>query len=145
MSKIWLWLAKKLALNALSKWFKSRFSKKDYREIYKPISEASYLNQKCEYKKPKYSKLKQLVISLIIYAFMMSLAYNILLIRECAELKENLEFILEQAQKLNEENQAMIDSLAKTKSNQHLKDNFKTMKIKKEGGKYVEKYSIEPK
>lgn len=141
MSKIWLWLAKKLALSALSKWFKSRFGKKDYREIYKPISEASYLNQKCEYKKPKYSKLKQLIISLIIYAFMMSLAYNILLIRECAELKENLEFVLSEAQRLNEENQAMIDSLAKPQ----VKQEFKRVEIKKEKGKYVEKYSIEPK
>lgn len=141
MSKIWLWLAKKLALSALSKWFKSRFGKKDYREIYKPISEASYLNQKCEYKKPKYSKLKQLVISLIIYAFMMSLAYNILLIRECAELKENLEFVLEEAQRLNNENQQMIDTLAKPQ----VKKEFKRVEIKKEKGKYVEKYSIEPK
>lgn len=141
MSKIWLWLAKKLALSALSKWFKSRFGKKDYREIYKPISEASYLNQKCEYKKPKYSKLKQLVISLIIYAFMMSLAYNILLIRECAELKENLELVLSEAKRLNEENQAMIDSLAKPQ----VKQEFKRVEIKKEKGKYVEKYSIEPK
>lgn len=141
MSKIWLWLAKKLALSALSKWFKSRFGKKDYREIYKPISEASYLNQKCEYKKPKYSKLKQLVISLIIYTFMMSLAYNILLIRECAELKENLEFVLEEAQRLNNENQQMIDTLAKPQ----VKKEFKRVEIKKEKGKYVEKYSIEPK
>lgn len=141
MSKIWLWLAKKLALSALSKWFKSRFGKKDYREIYKPISEASYLNQKCEYKKPKYSKLKQLVVSLIIYTFMMSLAYNILLIRECAELKENLEFVLEEAQRLNDENQQMIDTLAKPQ----VKQEFKRVKIKKEKGKYVEKYSIEPK
>lgn len=141
MSKFWLWLAKKLALSALSKWFKNRFGKKDYREIYKPISEASYLNQKCEYKKPKYSKLKQLVTSLIIYTFMMSLAYNILLIRECAELKENLEFVLEEAQRLNDENQQMIDSLAKPQ----VKQEFKRVEIKKEKGKYVEKYSIEPK
>lgn len=141
MSKIWLWLAKKLALSALSKWFKSRFGKKDYREIYKPISEASYLNQKCEYKKPKYSKLKQLVISLIIYTFMMSLAYNILLIRECAELKENLVFVLEEAQRLNNENQQMIDTLAKSQ----VKKEFKRVEIKKEKGKYVEKYSIGPK
>lgn len=141
MSKIWFWLAKKLALSAFSKWFKNHFGKKDYREIYKPISEASYLNQKCEYKKPKYSKLKQLVISIIIYAFMMSLAYNILLIRECAELKENLDFILEQAQKLNNENQAMIDTLAKPQ----VKQEFRRIEIQKEKGKYVEKYFIEPK
>lgn len=141
MSKIWLWLAKKIASNYLGKKIKELFAKKDYREIYKPISEASYLNQKCEYKKPKYSKLKQLIISLIIYAFMMSLAYNILLIRECAELKENLEFVLNEAQKLNDENQQMIDSLAKPQ----VQKEFKRVEIKKEKGKYVEKYSIEPK
>lgn len=72
---------------------------------------------------------------------MMSLAYNILLIRECAELKENLEFVLEEAQRLNDENQQMIDTLAKPQ----VKQEFKRVEIKKEKGKYVEKYSIEPK
>ena len=141
MSKIWLWLAKKLALESLSKWIKSLFSKKDYREVYKPISEASYLESRCEYKKPKYAKLKKFFVSIIIYTFMLSLAYNILLIREVAELKENLDFILEQAQKLNDENQQMIDMLAKPQVRQE----FKRVEILKEKGKYVEKYSIEPK
>lgn len=141
MSKIWLWLAKKLALSALSKWIKSLFGKKDYREIYKPISEASYLESRCEYKKPKYAKLKKFFVSIIIYTFMLSLAYNILLIREVAELKENLEFVLDEAQRLNNENQAMIDSLAKPQ----VKQEFKRVEIQKEKGKYVEKYSIEPK
>lgn len=72
---------------------------------------------------------------------MMSLAYNILLIRECAELKDNLEFVLEEAQRLNDENQQMIDTLAKPQ----VKQEFKRVEIKKEKGKYVEKYSIEPK
>lgn len=139
MSKIWLWLAKKLALNALSKWFKSRFGKKDYREIYKPISESSYLQSQCH--KPKHSKAKRWVVLVIIYSFTLSIAYNILLIRECAELKENLDFVLEQAQRLNDENQAMIDTLAKPQ----VKQEFKRIEIKKEKGKYVEKYSIEPK
>lgn len=119
------------------------FSKKDYREVYKPISESSYLNNTCH--KPKHSKAKKWVVLVIIYSFTLSIAYNILLIRECAELKENLDFILSEAQRLNDENQQMIDSLAKTKSNQHLKENFKTMKIQKESGKYVEKYTIESK
>lgn len=141
MSKIWLWLVKKLALNVLSKWIKSLFGKKDYREVYKPISEASYLESRCEYKKPKYAKLKKFFVSIIIYTFMLSLAYNILLIREIAELKENLDFILEQAQKLNDENQQMIDTLAKPQVRQE----FKRVEIQKEKGKYVEKYSIEPK
>ena len=141
MSKIWLWLAKKLALESLSKWIKSLFGKKDYREVYKPISEASYLEARCEYKKPKYTKLKKFFVSIIIYTFMLSLAYNILLIREVAELKENLDFILEQAQKLNNENQQMIDTLAKPQ----VKQEFKRVEIQKEKGKYVEKYSIEPK
>lgn len=139
MSKIWLWLAKKLALNALSKWFKNRFGKKDYREIYKPISEASYLDSTCH--KPKYSKAKRWVVLVIIYFFTLSFAYNILLIREVAELKENLDFILEQTQRLNDENQQMIDTLAKPQ----VKQEFKRVEIKKEKGKYVEKYSIEPK
>ena len=141
MNKIWLWLAKKLALESLSKWIKSLFGKKDYREVYKPISEASYLEARCEYKKPKYAKLKKFFVSLIIYTFMLSLAYNILLIREVAELKENLDFILEQAQKLNNEHQQMIDTLAKPQ----VKQEFKRVEIQKEKGKYVEKYSIEPK
>ena len=141
MSKIRLWLAKKLALNVLSKWIKSLFVKKDYREVYKPISEASYLESRCEYKKPKHTKLKKFFVSIIIYTFMLSLAYNILLIREVAELKENLDFILEQAKKLNDENQQMIDTLAKPQ----VKQEFKRVEIQKEKGKYVEKYSIEPK
>lgn len=141
MSKIWLWLVKKLALNVLSKWIKSLFSKKDYREVYKPISEASYLESRCEYKKPKYAKLKRFFVSIIIYTFMLSLAYNILLIREIAELKENLDFILMQAQELNDENKQMVDILAEPQ----LKQEFKRIEIQKEKGKYVEKYSIEPK
>lgn len=132
-------LAKKLALNALSKWFKNRFGKKDYREIYKPISESSYLQNQCH--KPKHSKAKRWVVLIIIYFFTLSFAYNILLIREVAELKENLDFILEQTQKLNDENQQMIDTLAKPQ----VKQEFKRVEIKKEKGKYVEKYSIEPK
>lgn len=132
-------LTKKLALSALSKWFKNLFGKKDYREIYKPISESSYLQSQCH--KPKHSKAKRWVVLIIIYLFTLSFAYNILLIRECAELKENLEFVLEEAQRLNDENQQMIDSLAKPQAKQE----FKRVKIKKEKGKYVEKYSIEPK
>lgn len=141
MSKIYFWLVKKLALESLSKWTKSIFGKKDYREVYKPISEASYLESRCEYKKPKYTKLKKFFVSIIIYTFMLSLAYNILLIREIAELKENLDFILEQAQELNDENQQMVDILAEPQ----LKQEFKRIEIQKEKGKYVEKYSIEPK
>lgn len=141
MSKIWLWLVKKLALNGLSKWIKRLFGKKDYREVYKPISEASYLESRCEYKKPKYAKLKKIFVSIIIYTFMLSLAYNILLIREIAELKENLEFVLDEAQRLNDENKQMVDILAEPQ----LKREFKRIEIQKEKGKYVEKYSIEPK
>ena len=139
MSKIWLWLAKKLASNVLSKWIKSLFGKKDYREVYKPISETSYLQNKCH--KPKHSKAKRWVMLITIYIFVLSVAYNILLVREVAELKENLDFILEQAQKLNDENQQMIDMLAKPQVRQE----FKRVEILKEKGKYVEKYSIEPK
>lgn len=135
MSKIWLMLAK--ALNG--KWIKSLFDKKDYREVYKPISEASYLQNKCH--KPKHSKAKRWVMLITIYIFVLSIAYNILLIREVAELKENLDFILEQAKKLNDENQQMIDTLAKPQAKQE----FKRVEIQKEKGKYVEKYSIKPK
>lgn len=141
MSKIYFWLVKKLALNALTKWIKRLFGKKDYREVYKPISEASYLESRCEYKKPKYAKLKRFFVSIIIYTFMLSLAYNILLIREIAELKENLDFILMQAQELNDENKQMVDILAEPQ----VKQEFKRIEIQKEKGKYVEKYSIEPK
>lgn len=141
MSKIYFWLVKKLALNVLSKWIKRLFGKQDYREVYKPISEASYLESRCEYKKPKYAKLKRFFVSIIIYTFMLSLAYNILLIREIAELKENLDFILMQAQELNDENKQMVDILAEPQ----LKREFKRIEIQKEKGKYVEKYSIEPK
>lgn len=115
------------------------FNKKDYREIYKPISEASYINNTCH--KPKHSKAKRWVVLIIIYLFTLSIAYNILLIRECAELKENLDFVLEEAQRINNENQQMIDILAKPQ----VKQGFKRVEIKKEKGKYVEKYSIEPK
>lgn len=136
-----LYICKKIASNYLGKLFYKYFAKTDYREVYKPISEASYLEKQTQIKKPKYAKFKRVVISLIIYCFMLSLAYNILLIRECVELKENIEFILEEVKRLNDENQKMIDSIAKPEAKQE----FKRIKIKKEGGKYVEKYTIEPK
>lgn len=141
IKKFALYICKKIASNYLGKLFSKYFAKKDYREVYKPISEASYLEKQTQIKKPKYTKLKQTVISLTIYSLMLSLAYNILLIRECAELKENIELILEEAKRLNDENQKMVDSLVKPEARQE----FKRIEIKKEGGKYVEKYTIEPK
>ncbi len=95
------------------------FGKIDYKASYNAISEASYLestiNQQCH--RPKYTKLKKFFTSLVIYLLFMSLALNIMIIRENAELKEHIAYIADALIQLNEE-QAQIESQRQDKPKQ---------------------------
>lgn len=76
----------------------------NYKDSYNAITEANYLQsqvmQSCY--KPKYRRLKNFVVSLTIYLLFISLAYNIMLVRELANTREHLSFILGKLQKINE-------------------------------------------
>lgn len=99
-------------------YIKQKFFIKDYKSSYNAISEANYLEQKLY--KPKYTKLKQFVVSLTIYLLFLSLAFNIMTIRENVELKEHLAYVTDALIQLNEE-QAEIQSQRDTPQKSNVK------------------------
>lgn len=104
-------------LNRLKAWLKCKILGKncDYRSAYNAISEANYLDQQVEKNqfKPKYTKIKNFIVSFNLYLLIMSLGYNILLLRELDETREYLDTILEELQSSNEQHNDFMQNLPK--------------------------------
>ena len=92
IKRFWQWLKTKI------------FGRIEYKDS-NAISEAKYLeiqiNHTCY--KPKYSKLKNFIVSFTIYLLFMSMAYNILLIRELNNTREYLLSILNELYEIADE------------------------------------------
>ena len=90
------------------------FGRIDYKDSYNAISEAKYLETQINYK-PKYRKLKNFIVSLTIYLLFMSMAYNILLIRELDNTREYLLSILNELHEINADERILqsIEAISK--------------------------------
>lgn len=93
------------------------FGRIDYKDSYNAISEAKYLETQINHTcyKPKYRKLKNFIVSLTIYLLFMSMAYNILLIRELDNTREHLLSILNELHEINADEKILqsIEAISK--------------------------------
>ena len=71
--------------NLINRTFKS---KTNYADAYKPISEAAYLESKI--KKPKYRLFTKFAVYTLLYTYILSVSFNILLIRKSKFLESKL-------------------------------------------------------
>lgn len=103
IKRFWQWLKTKI------------FGRIDYKNSYNAISEAKYLETQINCYKPKYRKLKNFIVSLTIYLLSMSMAYNILLIRELDNTKEHLLSILNELHEINADEKILqsIEAISK--------------------------------
>ena len=105
IKRFWQWLKTKI------------FGRIDYKDSYNAISEAKYLETQINHTcyKPKYSKLKNFIVNLTIYLLFMSMAYNILLIRELDNTREHLLSILNELYEINADERILqsIEAISK--------------------------------
>lgn len=102
-------------------------SKPNYTQAYKSISEAAYLESKI--KKPRYALFTKLFLYTVLYTYVLSIAFNILLIRENKLLESKLYTLKTTIEAINKSNKTSKEFVELNIIVEKTKEGIKDVKV----------------